>query len=1263
MASLFALNLGGDREALSLSSRTLRAAGLRVLEADNRPLALALSHRWPNLVVFDSRVDRDLVDEVCRALQADGRRAIPILELVAHGDADLVATDRPNGLGRARLHWPAGLEVVRATIGVLLPNARADSGAATATAGGQALEQAVAACQVDPRGKVVAWDEAAERFFGWTAAETLGEKVPFLTDAHNADVLALLPRAATGRPACRPQAIVCGKDRRLRVVAVSLVPFVDTAGDVTQVQVIVAETDASASANDHADPLSAIVLASQDLICIVDRRGITEFVNPAGHGLCALPAQTSSSFDLRRLLAPASRRRLLQVVLPRAASDGLFQCELAFVGGDGLETPVSVQAIRLGGHGSERIAVVARDISAKKKAEARLVRLNRTLQVLSRCGQVIQDESDETAMLAAVCRLLTETGSYRFAFAGLLGGEGACEVVPVAWSGEQAVSADELVSCWSPETPVAGGPVAAAVRTGRAIVRHGLTRPKHAPCADLKKRLGLRAMVALPLTAGDGCLGALSVYSSRADLFDAEEVGLLQDLARQVAHALQALRERVARRRAETSHRLLAAAFESTQEGIMITDAVSPEHPVVYVNAAVSRISGWAAGELIGRSGRLLAEGELHQTEMDVTRRALRGRSAGQAVLRCYRKDGQPFWSEVRVAPVRDADDGEVTHYVSLISDVTRRVYHEDQLAHLATHDLLTGLANRTLLYDRLRQALVHAERYGKLVAVLLFDLDHFRQVNERVGRGVGDLLLQSIARRLTAIAKDSDTMARLGSDEFVLLLADREAQQQVTSAAEMLLEVLTPPLWVGSEEFLVTPSIGAAISPLDTSDAEDLLRLADIAMSAAKAAGRNTFRFYAPEMALHTLRQTELTHELRRAIERQELVLHYQPKADLYSGNCTGVEALVRWQHRERGLIPPGEFIPLAEASGQIVAIGRWVLQEACRDIARWRASGVLAPRVAVNLSPQQLTSDDLISEVSSALAASGAVARQLELEVTESTVMDNPETAARTLRDLREMGVRLAMDDFGTGHSSLGNLRRFPFDVLKIDRSFVNNVTTEPQDAAIAATVIAMAHSLGLKVIAEGVESESQVQWLRDHLCDEIQGYYLSRPVPAAQIMPLLSSPQPLLSTASESLRPQRTLLLVDDEADILRALKRLLRRSGYHILATTSATQALDLLARQRVQVIVSDQRMPEMNGSEFLRRARALYPDTVRIMLTGYSDPDTMAEAINRGAISKFLTKPWDDEELRAAIHEAFVAYDQRLTHRSGLSTDGSPEAPT
>jgi EAL domain-containing protein (putative c-di-GMP-specific phosphodiesterase class I)/CheY-like chemotaxis protein len=436
--------------------------------------------------------------------------------------------------------------------------------------------------------------------------------------------------------------------------------------------------------------------------------------------------------------------------------------------------------------------------------------------------------------------------------------------------------------------------------------------------------------------------------------------------------------------------------------------------------------------------------------------------------------------------------------------------------------------------------------------------------------------------------------------------------------------------------------SLGISLYPRDGDNAESLLQNADAAMYSAKSLGGDSFHFYAPEMNERMLARFALEADLRRALERGELLLHYQPKVNLATGEPTGAEALLRWRHPERGLVPPGDFISLAEETGLIVQIGEWVIEAVCEQMREWLDAGLTVPPVALNLSARQFHQQNLVAVIRQALRLNQIEAKCLELEITESILMENVEKAVTTLQELKSIGLKIALDDFGTGYSSLSYLKRFPIDNLKIDRAFVRDVTTEPDDAAICLAVIGLAHNLKLKVVAEGVETEAQMNYLRTHGCDEIQGFYFSRPLPAADFAQLLTQ-RKVFALPSPMASERKTLLLVDDETNILSALKRLLRRDGYEILAAGSAKEGFELLATHEVQVILSDQRMPEMNGTEFLARVRELYPDTIRIVLSGYTDLNSITESINRGSIYRFLTKPWDDDMLRQHVREAFRHY--------------------
>jgi len=437
----------------------------------------------------------------------------------------------------------------------------------------------------------------------------------------------------------------------------------------------------------------------------------------------------------------------------------------------------------------------------------------------------------------------------------------------------------------------------------------------------------------------------------------------------------------------------------------------------------------------------------------------------------------------------------------------------EETINHLAYYDALTGLPNRALFNDRLAMALVQAQRHQRKLAVLFLDLDRFKTINDTLGHAMGDRLLQGVAQRLTSCVREGDTVARLGGDEFMLLLPGIEHVEDVAKIVQRVLEVLKPSFNFDGQEFHITSSIGIALYPNDSEDAEALLKNADTALHRAKEQGRNNYQFYIPSMNATSFERLILENNLRRALERKEFVLYYQPQVSLLTKRIVGMEALLRWQHPELGLVPPRKFIPLAEETGLIGSLGEWVLQTACAQNKAWQEVGFPPLRVAVNLSAHLFRQQGLVETVARVLKETRLNPHYLELEVTEGTLMENAEATVSTLRKLKEMGVHLSIDDFGTGYSSLSYLRRFPIDTLKIDQSFVWDISSDPDDATIARLIIAMAHSLKLKVVAEGVETEEQLSFLRFHQCDELQGYLFSKPVPAEAFTQLLQEERRLL------------------------------------------------------------------------------------------------------------------------------------------------------
>lgn len=546
---------------------------------------------------------------------------------------------------------------------------------------------------------------------------------------------------------------------------------------------------------------------------------------------------------------------------------------------------------------------------------------------------------------------------------------------------------------------------------------------------------------------------------------------------------------------AEEGLKQAAAVFENTADGVLIADA---ENRIVAVNRAFTAITGYRADEVIGRTPRLLSSGRHDREFYQRMWTAVREHGHWQGEIWNQRKNGEQFPELLTLSVVRDAD-GRITNYVGVFSDISHMKRTEEQLAHLAHYDALTDLPNRVLLRLRLEHGVERARRSGERLAVLFIDIDRFKNVNDSLGHPVGDELLVEIARRLRARIRAEDTLARLGGDEFVILLDRIHRIEDVATFAHEIIELLNQPFQLPSApEVFVGASVGISLYPDDTGDATQLVRNADAALYLAKEAGRNVYRFYTSDLTRAAQERLALESALRRALERGEFVLHYQPVIEVTSGRVIGAEALVRWAHPSEGMIPPLRFIPVAEDTGLIAPLGEWVLEAACRQGRAWADAGhPLA--MAVNLSSRQFRSADLLARVRAILERTGFPASRLELEITESTVMESGERALDILRDLKALGVRLLIDDFGTGYSSLAYLKRFPVSALKIDRSFVCDIAEDDNDRMIVATIVAMAHQLGLSVVAEGVENGGQFAFLKGLGCDACQGYLVGRPMAA--------------------------------------------------------------------------------------------------------------------------------------------------------------------
>ena len=695
-------------------------------------------------------------------------------------------------------------------------------------------------------------------------------------------------------------------------------------------------------------------------------------------------------------------------------------------------------------------------------------------------------------------------------------------------------------------------------------------------------------------------------------------------------------------RKEEDLRTLSTAIIEGISDGIFVTDT---HGKILLSNPAFSKITGYSPEEVLGRNASILkADDQSENIYQKLWDKVLRAGS-WQGEITNRHKDGTLLHEWLNISPVHDGA-GQLTHYVAIISDLTERKAAADRIQYLSSHDALTELPNRSLFADRLDQALMAARRYQRGTALLILDINHFRRLNDTLGPAVGDSLLTEVGRRLSLQVREGDTVGRLSGNEFGFVLAHLAHEHDAYALATRMLEAISAPIQAGGHSISMTASIGISLAPKDGESSEPLLKCADNALIRAKHAGSNTFRCYSPEMDADAARRLGLEAALRHALENKELSVYYQPQVSLESGKLQGMEALLRWKNPQFGQVPPSEFIPIAEDCGLIIPIGEWVLRESCRQTKEWLDLGLANLRVAVNLSVKQFRQPNLMAVVMDALHSSGLPTSALELEITESAFIDDVEEAIALCKEIKTAGMKLSLDDFGTGYSSLAYISRFPFDKLKIDQGFVRDITENPVNAAIATAAIVMARSLNLSVLAEGVETEAQASFLRGRRCDAMQGYLFSRPLPPEEFVTLLRDHKklPVIEDKANGLP---TLLLVDDEPNILTALSRLLRREGYQILTAISPSEGFEQLAKHPVEVVLCDQRMPEMTGAEFLGRVRQLYPDTVRLVLTGYTDIESVTESINKGAVFKFLSKPWDDDELREQIRAAFrIAKDIR-----------------
>jgi len=725
----------------------------------------------------------------------------------------------------------------------------------------------------------------------------------------------------------------------------------------------------------------------------------------------------------------------------------------------------------------ERLRGVMVDLTARKRAEEWQRHYARTLDLLS-TGAPLSEVLEGIAAFAerqskgALCSilLLSHDGKHLV--------HGAAPSLPEFYN--RAIDGLEIG-----EGVGSCGTAAASGRT--VIVEDVLTHPYWTNYRDLAARAGLRACWSEPIVSGDNkVLGTFALYYREPRTPTPEEIEPIRQAARLAAIVIE-------RTRQQEDLKLAAVVFEQSVEAIMVTDAAER---ILIVNRAFVALTGYAPEEATGQTPRLLNSGRHDAVFFRALREALARDGRWQGEIWNRRKSGEihPVW--MSIATVRDAQ-GAVSHHISILVDISEQKAQAARIEQLAFYDPLTGLPNRALFMDRLKQTLAAAQRHGQRVALLFLDLNRFKEINDTQGHAIGDHALAEVARRFQAALRQEETLARLAGDEFVVIAVGAD-QAAAALIAERLQQALAEPLVVKGHVFALSASIGIAFYPEDGSSPEDLLKHTDIAMYRAKVSGGG-YRFYRPEMGTELEKRLEVARRLGRALEAQQLQLYYQPQVHLQTGKVPGAEALLRWFDPEWGPVPPAEFIPIAEERGMMGALGEWVLREACRQVKAWQEAGLSLPgRLAVNVAAQQLEEAEFVTKVPNIVRAAGLTPSLFELELTESSMMADPERAIGVMEALKTAGFALSIDDFGTGYSSLAYLKRFAADKLKIDISFVRDMLSDRNDYAIVATIIAMARTLKLKTVAEGVEKAAQAEALRALGCDGAQGYYFGHPEP---------------------------------------------------------------------------------------------------------------------------------------------------------------------
>jgi diguanylate cyclase (GGDEF)-like protein/PAS domain S-box-containing protein len=949
--------------------------------------------------------------------------------------------------------------------------------------------------EVDLEGTLLFSNEALRRMLGYERGDMRGLNCADCTDAPNAlRVKSWFAQVLdTGRPVQHADWEVVRADGTRRAVESSISVIRGADGAPTGFRGLLIDVTArrqrESALRESEERFRRLVEMSPDAIAI-HSEGAIVFCNTAGARLVG--ARTVDDL-LGRSILEFVHEESKPLVIARMRylaehSEAVPFVEQKVVRVDGSVIEVEAAGSPFTYRDKKAVQLVIRDISARKRAD----KLQKALYRIAQTTSAMED------MLAFYQAIHGIVGELMYAENFYIALQDSPETIALAYFVDEV---DE----WR-----------ATVRPGKSlthyVLRTGLpVLATPAVCEELERQGEIELVgppsvdwLGVPLKRGDETFGVLVVQSyTEAHRFTEEDRDLLTFVSQHVATAID-------RRRASDALRESEARFRTLAETAPCAIFIYQGEGFRYANPAMASISGYSREELTDMSFWDTVHPDFRETVRDRGLARQRGEELPDNYeFKIVRKDGEERWVDFSAGAI---EIGGRAAALGTAFDITERKRAEEQIKNLAYHDALTGLPNRLLFNDRLTVAVAQAHRTAQRLAVLFLDLDRFKIINDSLGHTLGDRLLQGVAERLQSCVREGDTVARLGGDEFTLLLPGIMRAIDAAKVAEKILDVLKQPYTVEGSELFVTASIGISLYPEDGVDAESLVKNADTAMYRAKEQGRDNYQLYTPAMNARAVERLALENSLRQALARKELLLHYQPLLDLGTGRVHGVEALLRWQHPERGLVPPSDFISIAEVTGLILPMGFWILRTACAQARAWHDLGHPNLTVAVNLSARQFSQPDLGGQVKQALEETGLPARYLDLEITETNAMQNAEATIHTLRELKALGVRVSIDDFGIGYSSLNYLKRLPIDTLKIDQSFVRDITTDPDDAAIATAVIALAHTLKLKVVGEGVETEEQLAFLAARHCDRMQGYLFSKPLPPAECEAFLARNRPL-------------------------------------------------------------------------------------------------------------------------------------------------------